>query len=413
VTHHDHATTETAWLDFAATWLTLCLWGVCAADLATPGLLDRAGNIKFQDFLPFYVSARMISAGRADQLYLQPAAIAQIQGIVGQPTHVRLPYLYGPQVALFFVPFARFSFSAAAWIWASASVALFLACTYLIWRACPSLRAHLGMVGICALAFPPLFHCFLRGHISVLVLICFTVAFLALRTNRDWLAGVALGTLIFKPQFLLAIPLVLLLAGAAKLLAGLVVAACAQLAFAWIYFGSSVMRSYFSTLWHLSRWIETAELSLAPIQMHSLRAFWSLLIPWPNLALACYVLSSFAAIILAAAIWKSASPLALRFSALTLAAVLINPHLFVYDLLVLAPVLLLLMDWTLSRAQHAFSPTSLRLLLYLSFVLPLLGPISRWTHLQLSVCAFAILFWMLWRESIPSQELASHESRVV
>ena len=51
-------------------------------------------------------------------------------------------------------------------------------------------------------------------------------------------------------------------------------------------------------------------------------------------------------------LWKSSAPLALRFSALTLAAVLVNPHLFVYDLLVLAPVLLLLADWILTRSTN-------------------------------------------------------------
>ena len=35
-----------------------------------------------------------------------------------------------------------------------------------------------------------------------------------------------------------------------------------------------------------------------------------------------------------------------------MAAVLVNPHLFVYDLLVLAPVLLLLADWVVRNAGH-------------------------------------------------------------
>ena len=48
--------------------LALCVWGVCAVDFATPGLFDRAGNIKFQDFLPSYVAARLIAQGRATEL---------------------------------------------------------------------------------------------------------------------------------------------------------------------------------------------------------------------------------------------------------------------------------------------------------------------------------------------------------
>ena len=173
------------------------------------------------------------------------------------------------------------------------------------------------------------------------------------------------------------------------------------------------MHAYFDTLWHVSRVIDAAELNLAPIQMHSLRSFWTLLIPWPEVALALYVLSSVALIAVAAVVWKSSAPLALRFSALTLAAVLFNPHLFVYDLLALVPALLLLADWALIHAEHPSTP-ALRVLLYLAFVLPLLGPLSRWTHVQLSVPVFAALLCFLWQTSkTPSHKLASNESAVV
>ena len=100
---------------------------------------------------------------------------------------------------------------------------------------------------------------------------------------------------------------------------------------------------------------------------------------------------------MAAAVWKSSAPLALRFSALILAAVLVNPHLFIYDLLVLAPVLLLLADWAPHPAAASIPLPRSPLLLYLAFVLPLFGPLSRWTHVQLSVPVFAVLLWVLWR----------------
>ena len=414
-----------AWIESAAKWLTprriraqalvlaLCLWGVCAVDFATPGLLDRAGNVKFQDFLPLYVSAQLIAHGRATELYDQKVTANSAQAVVGQATNVRLPYLYGPQVGLMLVPLARFSFPVAARIWTVSSVLVFFACVYLAWRSCPALRPHSAVVLICSLAFPPLYHFFVRGQLSAVVLACFTAAFLAFRAERHWLAGVALGFLVFKPQFLVAIPIVLLLAQAWKALAGLVVAAAGQLVLTSLYFGPAAMRAYFDTLWHISRMIGALELSLAPIQMHSLRSFWSLLIPWPQPALALYILSSIVIVGMAAVVWKSSAPLALRFSALTLAAVLVNPHLFVYDLLVLAPALLLLADWILSNPQNP-SSGALRLLTYLAFVLPEFGPLSRWTHIQLSVPAFAVLLWVLWRDSrTPSHELASGESAVV
>jgi Glycosyltransferase family 87 len=398
--------------------LALCAGGVCAVDFATPGLFDRAGNIKFQDFLPFYVSARIIAEGRAPELYDEQTIASEELKIIGQQSAVRLPNLYGPQVALLFVPLTRLSFPVAARIWVTLSLLIYCGCVYAVVKTCSSLAPYSVIVAIAALAYPPLFHFVVRGQVSAVVLACFTVAWLAFRSDRHWLAGIALGLLIFKPQFLVAVPLVLLLARSWITFATLAGSASAQLALTWACFGSAVMRSYFDALLHIPRWIGTVELNLAPVQMHSLRSFWLLLIPWPNVAFPLYVVSSIAFVSIAAATWRSSSPLALRFAALTLAAVLVNPHLFVYDLLVLAPVLPLLVDCTLSNLRRPLS-APLFLLVYLAYILPLLGPLSRWTHVQLSVPVFAALLWTLWRQSAEGSTpngaplLASPDSRVV
>lgn len=378
--------------------LALCLWVVCLVDFSTPGPLDRAGNIKFQDFLPIYVSARIIVEDHAAELYNQAAVAREIQAIVGQPIRARLPFLYGPQVGLLFSPLSRFSFQTAAWAWVALSVAIFFACIFLVWRCCPTLSSYSALVAGSALAYPPLFHFFVRGQISVLPLACFTAAFLAFRARRDSLAGVLLGILVFKPQFLVAIPLVLLFSRAWRSLSSLALSAAAQFLLTRLYFGPAVMHSYFDMLWHIPRWISSAELSLAPIQMHSLSSFWTLLIPWPNFALGLYVLSSIVIIGMAAIAWRSSSPLALRFSVLTLAAVLVNPHLFIYDLLMLAPAFPLVADWSLGKVSSSSSlirVPSIRVLLYLAFLTPVLGPLSQWTRVQLSVPVFVALLWIL------------------
>lgn len=376
--------------------LAVCLWGVCIADFATPGFFDRGSNVKFQDFLQFYISARLIREGRASQLYDQQIADDELHEIVG-PSEVRLPTVYGPQVGLWFLPLSYFSFFRAAAIWAAISVLLYCACIYAYWRSCPHPRIHLGTVAIVAIAYPPLFHFFVRGQLSAVILACFTAAFLAWRANQPWLAGIALGLLVFKPQFLVAIPLILLLAADWSAFIGLVASSIAQLSFARLYFGSGVMHSYFDMLLHPQRWMSISELSLSPIQMHSLRSFWILLIPWPVAALVLYILSSLIVLVLSIMIWKSESPFALRFSALTLAAILINPHLFIYDLLALAPAFLLIADFIAAQPEQEIS-AKLRVLLYLAFLLPLFGALSRWTHVQLSVPVFVLLLWTLHRE---------------
>ena len=373
--------------------LAICLWGVCAVDFATPGLFDRAGNIKFQDFLPFYTSATLIAQQHAVEIYDPIMQQEELRSIAGA-TSVQVPYLYGPQVGLLFVPLAKFSFPAAARIWTAISLLIYFISIYAVWKCCPSLRRHAGIVLLAAVAFPPLFHVFVRGQISALILACFTAAFFAFRANRPFLAGLALGCLILKPQFLVAIPLVFLIAFAWEPLIGLLLSAAAQLTFARLFFGAEVMQRYFDVLRDPARWIHAAELNLAPIQMHSLRSFWTLLIPSPQIALALYAVTSLVVVVIAASIWKTQSALALRFAALILAAILVNPHLFIYDLLVLAPAILLLADWSLSNQQDASTPWLL-VLSYLAFILPLFGPLSRWTHVQLSVVVFIAILWTL------------------
>ena len=225
--------------------LALCLWGVCAVDYSTPGLFDRAGNIKFQDFFQFPVSASLIAQSRADELYNPQILSDALRALAGPDTSVRLQYFYGPQVALPFIPLRSLSFLADAAIWVAFSGLLYFACVYLIWKSCTVLKSWAALVALCAIAYSPLFHFFVRGQISVLPLVCFTAAYLAFRAQRDWLAGIALGFLFIKPQFLVAVPLVVLLGKSWRVFAGLLISAGAQLGLTLAYFGQTVMRAYF------------------------------------------------------------------------------------------------------------------------------------------------------------------------
>jgi alpha-1,2-mannosyltransferase len=386
--------------------LALCLWGICAIDYATPGLFDRAGNLKFQDFLQFSISGRLIAQGRSSDLYNPQVLAEAIQRITGR-SNIDLKFFYGPQVALPFILLDTLSFMTQAEFWVALSVAIYFACIYFISKPCSTVDSNWRLVVLCSIAYPPVFHFFARGQLSSAVLLFVTLAYLSFRAGHACLAGLALGCLAFKPQFLVAIPLILLLAKEWSIFAGLAVSAAAQLGFAYSYFGRPVMRAYFFTLLHSAQHPASTELKLSAIQMHSLYSFWELLIPWPIFVWIAYFLSSIIVIVLAAKIWKAPRPLSLRFSALLVATVLVNPHIYIYDLLVLAPVFLLLVDWSIQNADHPNTP-ALRILLYLAFLLPLFGPLARWTHLQLSVIVFAALLWTIQQVAISTRrEIAS------
>jgi hypothetical protein len=107
---------------------------------------------------------------------------------------------------------------------------------------------------------------------------------------------------------------VLLLARAWRPFVSLIAFVAAQMAFIAVYFGHGVLRAYFVMLLHSAGQPGTTELDLSPIQMHSLRSFWALLIPSSFIVWILYFMSSIAVLAMAAAIWKSPLPLCVRFS---------------------------------------------------------------------------------------------------
>ncbi|MCU1300050.1 MAG: hypothetical protein JWQ87_334 [Candidatus Sulfotelmatobacter sp.] len=382
--------------------LALCLWSVYLWNVATPGLRDRAGNIKGTDFLHFYTLGSLALAHRGPDLYNMEAQSALLAHVV--PTAVGTVYLplYPPQVSLFFAPYARLPYVSALLLWLSLSSLIYVLCCYAIWRACPNLRGEGLTVFILAAAFPAFWQLISWGQTSALALACFTAAYFALRAKRELIAGLALGFLIFKPQLAVAATIVFVVTFRWKIIFGAILSAAAQLIAATLYYGPGPLRAWVNMLFKVPSLLPLLE--PRPYQTHSLRTFWTILIPWHSLCVVLYVIAALLVSALAVACWRSHIPLRLRYSALLLATVLLAPHLTVYDLVILAPAFLFLSDWIVSQLNHSATPT-LKLLLYLAFILPLLGPLARWTHLQLSVPVMATLLYGIWNLSRKSDQV--------
>ncbi len=382
--------------------LALCLWSVYLWTIATPGLRDRNGNLKGTDFLHLYTLGSLAAAHRGADLYDMNAQAALAAQRVPEAAGIRYLPLYPPQVSIFFAPLAHLSYGWALILWWSLSGATYALCCYSVWRACPNLRGYAGTVILLAAAFPAFFHLIAWGQTSAIALACFTGMFFLLRDRREFFAGLALGCLIFKPQLALAAVIAFISIGVWKVVAGAALSAAAQLSVAALYYGTEPLRQWLRTLRNVRSLLPLLEPKL--YQTHSLRTFWSMLIdmfaPWPTLSLVLYVLSAAVVLGLTIACWKrtSTKPLPLRYSALLLATVLVAPHLTVYDLVILAPAFILLANWL---ADQPATPSNrwLEIFLYLAYMLPLLGPLARWTHLQLSVLAMTAILFLIWRIS--------------
>ena len=119
--------------------------------------------------------------------------------------------------------------------------------------------------------------------------------------------------------------------------------------------------------------------------LHSWRGFFEIL-GLPNaVAQAAYVIAAALVLALAVRCWRSAAPLQVRFAVLLVATVLVNPHGYVYDSIILMPAFLLLWDWA---EQHRDSfAMKFEWLLYFCYLSPLFAIVAMVAHVQLSVPA--------------------------
>ena len=385
--------------------LALALWSLYIWTLATPGLRDRNGNLKGTDFLHFYTLGTLAIEHRGADLYDMNAQAALSAQRVPEAADIHYLPLYPPQFSIFVAPLAYLSYRWALMLWWLASASIYGACCYGIWRGCQNLRKYGTTVFILALAYPAFFHLVAWGQTSALALACFTLTFFLLRERKHFLAGMALGCLAFKPQLGLVAAVVFLSIGAWKILAGAVLSAMAQFLIGILYYGIEPFRRWISLLRNAR--IIWPLLEPRPYQTHSLRTFWSILLPaaghWNSplsssgLAFSLYILSAGIVLGLTIACWRNrATPLPLKYSALLFASVLVSPHLTVYDLVILALAFLLLADWLIVQPLTN-STRWLGTLLYFSYMLPLIGPFARWTHVQFSVIAMAFALYFIWR----------------
>ena len=305
---------------------------------------------------------------------------------------IRYLPLYPPQVSLLFLPFAYFSYGPALAVWWLCSAAAYAVGCYSIWRICPNLKHHSATVFILALGFPAFFHLIAWGQTSAIALVCFTIFLFLVRRQRDFLAGLALGCLIFKPQLGLAAAILFLSLGAWKVILGAMLSSFAELSVGVVYYGIEPLRNWFRTLSNI-RTVSTM-LEPRPYQTHSLRTFWSMLIPWNSVSIGLYLISAVVILTWTIMVWKRSGAWAPRYGLLLLATVLVAPHLTVYDLVILAPAFLLLSDWLIG---HPSTPNVglMGTMLYLVYMLPLIGPLAVWTHVQLSVVAMGVLAYLI------------------
>ncbi len=216
----------------------------------------------------------------------------------------------------------------------------------------------------------------------------------SLHLRRDWRfsAGLALGSLVFKPHWAAAAGAVFLFAREWRVVTGAAVAAVAQVAVTYLVIGASVMSAY----WRMLRSVPRIADLLEPRPGDSLRGLFKVLVPYEPAALLLYGAAALATLLITARVWRSDAAVEIRLSATVLAMILICPHVNAYDLVLLAPVFFLLANWTVLASGNSRG-SALSMCLCILMFAPILTGLPAILRLQFSVTAMAAILFLLWR----------------
>lgn len=308
-----------------------------AQTLSGTGIVDAGGNRRGPDFLTHYTAGRMVLAGEATHFYDLPVQAAAQEAALGAPLDRPSPFLLPPAASLIFVPFATLPYQVAASLWVATTIALVTFSLRLVWPLSPLRGQVPGAFAMLALIGTyPVSMNLVGGNNAALWLTIYAVGARFLFSGRAVLAGVVLGFGALKPQLFLAVPVLLVIQrrwhtlGAFAVVSGLL----AIVSFALV--GPAGAQEYARVLtsdaYRLGVAIPNAW------RMLSLPAFVRSLVPGVNDVVTAAMLVC-GLCLLGWALRRA--PLPIAFAATVLVSVVIDPHCFLYDGMVLAvPILL-------------------------------------------------------------------------
>lgn len=302
------------------------------------------------DFGVFFSAARLIADGRGDELYDRDAIHEQEARVYERPREQvpLLPYFNPPPFAAALVPLTGLSVGTAAALYLAVSLLLLAAGVLLLLRGSSAASTGTWLALATLFAFQSVYDTIFHGQLSFLLLFLFAASFTAFASGRERLAGALLGLLLIKPNYALVALLPLLWKRRREALIGFGAVATVWAAVSLAVSGPAILWNYPQFLREAAGWDDTngitivamfgwnalVRLHVGPGRMDAVN-LWSGLLAVATVALLLWA-------------WKGPwaadrRTLAPRYSALALAAMLVNPHVYRQDvMLALVPAFLLL-----------------------------------------------------------------------
>jgi hypothetical protein len=384
------------------------IWSIFIDQL--PIARSRATAHEFRDFLHFYMLGLLTRVRAASLLYNPEAQRRLMQQVVPSAPDLMIPTSWGPQAGFIFAPISGGSYVQALLWWLTISIGGYLVCLYAMWRLCPHLRGHAWPVAVLALGLPAFHVNLMYAQTGTLELAWSILFYAALRDpthaahqltkspTRQVVAGLVLGLLFVKPHLGVGAGVLVLAAGQWWIAAGAAVTIAGQLAASAFYWGPRILLDYGHALLRIPGTFQMIEPDLR--QIHEWRAFFQLMgLHGAALTMATGIadLTTLAAAVVC---WRSPADLRLKYAVLLVSTMIVSPHAYTYDMLLLLPAGLLIWDFiveTEGREGRRRLVTALRALVLLAYLSPLLGLGAYVLHFQPSMIVFAISLAVLMR----------------
>jgi hypothetical protein len=290
---------------------------------------------KNSDFTAFYTAGKIVAEGNGKKLYdLETQRSTQLRST---PYEGQALLFYHPAFeTLLFAPLALLSYKKAFLLWNAVNLLVLLLIPLILRRHVATVAGNLALSTFALICFFPAVVTLLQGQDSILLLLCYALAFAAMRSQQEFLAGIFLGLALFKFQFVLPFVLLLVLAKRWKVFAGFVAAATVLGAVSLAITGIAGLWEFPGFLWNANQHWTLGNIS--PAAMANLRGVIASTLG-TSLWTKCLVLVCSALLFAATAFITRRSLLRgnvdLEFGMMMLATMMVSYHLNPHDLTLL------------------------------------------------------------------------------
>jgi hypothetical protein len=340
---------------------------------------DAFGEPLGTDFLSFWSASHLLWQGHPEAAY-DNATLHAIQQSVAGPDCPLYLWLYPPMALLVVAPLAALPYLLALSVWLGVTLSGFMSA---VWRLLPDRRALWHM-----LAFPPVFITLIHGQNAFLSAALLGWG-LILLPRRPWIAGALMGTLIYKPQLGLLLPLALLAGGHWRALLGAGLAVLTLSALSLGLLGAEVWNAFLAKS-EYSRLV--LEQGLVPWQkMIGSFAAARLLGAPVGLAWTVQALVSLIAAWAVWSVWRGPAPDPVKIATLTAGTLLATPFALDYDATLLGLAIATLTAEGLRQGFREWEISALAAVWCLPFFW---RPLAMATHLPLGPATMLLLLWL-------------------